>query len=200
MTVFRGPTLRHAVWGDIRGRLNGDNWSSLDLDKRIELTLVVFSIATIVDDQRILRAAIAEVPNLSAEFGDVLVTVSPIPTKLRTIPQTASSINGPNSVSRLRSLATVRGRAAPPVVGALSDIKEAVRKLIDIEPEGKRALLPAAIRAPAVACERVPWRVGARRGFLMAPRSRTRKITGHVGTHAEIAVVRSASRRDRSHK
>ena len=129
-----------AVWGNIRGRLNGDNWSSLDLDKRIEITLVVFSVATIVDDERILRAAIAEVPDLSAEFGDILEQLSD--------PHEATDNMADNVLHQwaklcesLRSLSIVAA-GPPPVVDALSDIKEAVRKLIDIEPEVREQCAP----------------------------------------------------------
>ena len=128
------------VWGDIRGLINGDNWSSLDLDKRVEVTLVVFAVATIVDDERILRAAIAEVPDLSAEFGDVLEQPSD---SHEATDNTADSIlhQWAKLCESLRSLAD-SAAGPPPVVDALSNIKEVIHKLIDIEPQVRERCAP----------------------------------------------------------
>ena len=57
-------------WSVIRSRLNG--WESIESEQRNGLTLGIFAIATIADDERILRRAVDEVPDLSVDFGSLL--------------------------------------------------------------------------------------------------------------------------------
>ena len=60
------------AWTPVRDHLKSDGWPSHDSEQRVHLTLAAFAVATIVDDERILRAAITEVPELKTEFGDLL--------------------------------------------------------------------------------------------------------------------------------
>ena len=64
-----GGLAAHA-WSDMRKNL--DAWADLSDEQRRQTTLLAFAAATIVDDERILRAAIRKVPGLETEFGDVL--------------------------------------------------------------------------------------------------------------------------------
>ena len=58
------------VWFDASKNL--DVWHDLNNEQREQTTLLAFAVATIVNDERILRAAIRKVPGLETEFGDVL--------------------------------------------------------------------------------------------------------------------------------
>lgn len=65
-------------WADFAGyvwleALEGlDRWDNLDDAERIQTTLNIFAVATIVDDYRILHSAIEKAPELEAEFKSVL--------------------------------------------------------------------------------------------------------------------------------
>ncbi len=62
------------AWAATLKRLSVDTWDALDPDQRAEVSMTVFSIATIVDDDRILRSAISAIPDLAAEYDDILQT------------------------------------------------------------------------------------------------------------------------------
>lgn len=62
------------AWAATLKRLTIDTWDALDPDHRAEVSMAVFSIATIVDDDRILRSAISAIPDLAAEYDDILQT------------------------------------------------------------------------------------------------------------------------------
>lgn len=131
-----------SVWADIQGSLDGDNWTSLDLDKQVEVTLVVFSVATIVDDERILRAAVAAVPDLSEEFDDVFVKTSESDSHEATRNSTDNVLH--QWTELCKSLQSIADSASgpPPVVDALSNIKEIVNKLSEIEPQVRERCAP----------------------------------------------------------
>ncbi len=63
-------SLVAGAWGQVRKRL--DEWDTLDDEKREQIVLTVFAVATIVDDDRILRAAIRAVPKMEDEFTEIL--------------------------------------------------------------------------------------------------------------------------------
>ena len=130
------------VWADIRGSLNGDNWVSLDLDRQVEVTLMVFSVATIVDDERILRAAIAAVPDLADEFGHIIVQTSESDSHEATGDTADNFLHQWTELCKsLRSLAD-SALGPPPSIDALSDIKEVVSKLSAIEPQVRERCAP----------------------------------------------------------
>ena len=58
------------MWSEIKREL--DNWNNLTDDQRIETVLVIFAVATIVDDERLLSTAIQKAPELEDEFGILL--------------------------------------------------------------------------------------------------------------------------------
>ena len=58
------------AWSDVRKDL--DSWEAVEDEQRRQTALAAFAVATIVDDERILRVAVERVSELKREFGDVL--------------------------------------------------------------------------------------------------------------------------------
>ncbi len=65
-----GASLLAAAWSDVRRRL--DEWQTLDDEKREQTVLTAFAVATIVDDDRLLRAMVGAVPETESEFAEIL--------------------------------------------------------------------------------------------------------------------------------
>ena len=131
--------LKHYVpWGALAAHVwsdawkNLDAWADLDDEQRRQITLVTFVVATIVDDERILRAAIRKVPVLESELGDVLDNGDDSDTA-------ADSVDEEDVLLRwnelCKSLKTLAAKAAEPtpVVGALAEITHIVAELEEIE-------------------------------------------------------------------
>ena len=122
------------VWSNVRKDL--ESWEALGVDHRGQTAMAAFAVATIVDDQRLLRVAVDRVPELNAEFGDVLnedvgnsetAAVSP-----REDEDDVLSRWGKLCES-LRELA-VTSAGPPPVVDALDEISEIVEDLKSVAP------------------------------------------------------------------
>ena len=122
------------VWSDVRKDL--ESWEALGVDHRGQTALAAFAVATIVDDQRILRVAVDKVPELNTEFGDVLNEDAGNSETAAVPPKD----NEDDVLSRwgklcesLRELA-VTSAGPPPVVGALDEILEIVEDLKSVAP------------------------------------------------------------------
>ena len=109
----------------------------MDEEQKVEARLVIFSVATIVDDQRILIAAIEQAPELEKEFrhlvrirnGDCQITSDDV-----------LDIWNELCVS-LRSLSE-KAAGPPPVVDTLGDIKGVVDRLLGIEESVRECSIP----------------------------------------------------------
>lgn len=126
--------LAARVWSDVRKDLDG--WEALEDEKHRQTALAAFAVATIIDDQRILRVAVDKAPELSAEFGDVLNEDAGNSETAAVLPKD----NEDDVLSRwgklcesLRELA-VTSAGPPPVVGALDEISEIVEDLKSVAP------------------------------------------------------------------
>lgn len=120
------------VWFDVRKDL--DSWEALEDEQRRQTALAAFAVATIVDDQRLLRVAVDKVPELIGEFGDVL-DEGDEDSETAAVPTTED-----DALSRweqlcesLQSLAA-RSAGPPPVVDALDEIVQVVEELKSIAP------------------------------------------------------------------
>ena len=121
-----------SVWANIRGRMNRDSWDSLNPDQRTNIIMVAFAVATIVDDERLLRAVVKEVRDLAPEFGDLL-DGTPVPA------QNAEEGVLHRWTELCESLRALSDEAAgsPPVVDVLAEIRDVVDQLSAIEHQVK---------------------------------------------------------------
>ena len=55
-----------SAWSDVQKQL--DIWDQLDIEQRSHTTLIVFAVATIVNDVRVLYAAIEKVDELQSDL------------------------------------------------------------------------------------------------------------------------------------
>ena len=127
-----------SVWSGVRGGLDSDTWDSLGSDERTDLTMVLFAVATIVDDVRILRSAIKAVPTLQIEFDKILYrSGTQAVAKDKSVLQQWTEL-----CESLRSLSEA---AARPQTGvdSLDEIKELVNGLVAIDPEVREGCIPA---------------------------------------------------------
>ena len=115
------------VWSDTRDRLSINSWNSLTPDQRTDLTLVVFAVATIVDDERIFRAAINDVPDLATEFRNLLDATE----NSATAPIEDVLVRWSGLCESLQTL-SARAGGSPPVVDVLPQIKGVVDDLVAI--------------------------------------------------------------------
>ena len=113
------------VWADIRARLNVAGWEPLNSDERETVAMVAFAIATIVDDERLLRAAAKEVPDMAKEFADLLGR--------QEILAAVDVLHQWNHLCGTLQLLSEKGAGSPPDVDVLAEIKEVVGKLSAIE-------------------------------------------------------------------
>ena len=117
------------VWSNIRAHLRSINsWISLTNDQRTDITLEIFAVATIVDDERIVRAAIKEVPDLATEFRDLLDANE----SSDTAPVEDVLVRWGALCESLQTLSAEAG-GPPPVVDVLPRIKGVVADLVAIE-------------------------------------------------------------------
>ena len=114
------------VWADIRHRLNST--TPLTNEQRIDLTLVSFAVATIVDDDRILHAVTKAFPRFSTEFEDMIdIEQDSEPVLIDDIPlQWMELCNSLNLLSE-------KAAGPPPSVGTLAEIRSVVDKLSAIQ-------------------------------------------------------------------
>ncbi len=117
------------VWSNIRARLSTNRWNALPPGQRTDLTLVIFAVATIVDDERIVRAAITDVPDLATEFRDLLDANE----SSDTAPVADVLVRWSALCESLQTL-SARAGGSPPVVDVLPQIKGVVDDLVAIEP------------------------------------------------------------------
>ncbi|MCY4373799.1 MAG: hypothetical protein OXC31_08450 [Spirochaetaceae bacterium] len=116
------------VWSTFQSALKSDNWDSLAADERTDTTMVAFALASIVDDERILRYAIDAMPGLGTDFSDLLCdNQTQAPAKQENVVGLWTEL-----CESLRSLSEKAG-GSPPDVDVLPEIKNAVNKLSAIE-------------------------------------------------------------------
>ena len=126
--------LAARVWSDVRKDLDG--WEALEDEKRRQTALAAFAVASIVDDQRILRVAVDKVPELNAEFGDVL-NVDAVNSETSDSPAKEENEEVLSRWEKLcESLQKLAARSAgpPPAVDALGEIAQVVQDLKSIAP------------------------------------------------------------------
>ncbi len=125
------------AWASIRERLNSDSWESLNAAERASITMVAFAVATIVDDERLLRAAIGDVRDLAPELGHLL---NGKPVRAHAAPEPVFH-RWSQLCESLRSLSE-RAAGSPPVVELLVDIKDVVDQLSAIEQQVREYTAP----------------------------------------------------------
>ena len=127
--------LTVCVWTNVRSQLG--SWETLDEEQKVEAKLVIFSVATIVDDQRLLTAAVEQAPELEREFRHLVRIGSGDD---QTTSDDVLDIWNELCVS-LRSLSE-KAAGPPPVVDTLSDIKSVVDRLLGIEESVRERSIP----------------------------------------------------------
>ena len=129
------------AWSDAWKDL--DTWDDLNDEQRRQTTLVAFAVATIVDDERILRAAVRKVPGLEAEFGDALNDGDDSETAADSVEEEDVLLRWNELCGLLQTLAA-KAAGPPPVVGTLAEITHIVGELEEIEqPVRERLALPS---------------------------------------------------------
>ena len=126
------------VWLEVQEDL--DRWDNLDDIERIQTTLVIFAVATLVNDERILHTAIRKVPELENEFRNVLIGNNDIENVDERAEEKDSISQWNDFCTHLGMLAT--GAAGPsPNVDTLEQIKDIVVELDKIEQSVRDQLL-----------------------------------------------------------
>ena len=126
--------LAARVWCDVRKDLNG--WEALEDEKRRQTALAAFAVATIVDDQRVLRVTVDKVPKLNAEFGDVL-NIDAVNSETSDSPAKEEKdevLSRWQNLCELLQTLAARSVGPPPVVDALDEIVQVVEGLKSIAP------------------------------------------------------------------
>ncbi|MDE0511472.1 MAG: hypothetical protein OXI88_06800 [Gammaproteobacteria bacterium] len=125
-------------WTDFAGyvwleALEGiDRWDSLDDAERIQTTLIIFAVATIVDDYRILHSAIEKAPELEAEFKSVLSGGSYVETN-EDSKDKKDVVSEWNELCKTLGTLAVEAEGPSPNVDTLEQIKGIVVELDKIE-------------------------------------------------------------------
>ena len=129
------------AWSDVRKDLDG--WETLNDEQRMQTTLIAFALATIVDDERILRATIRSIPELETEFGDVLNDGNDTDAADDAVEEEDVLLRWNELCQSLQTLAA-KAASCPPVVDALAEIAHIVEELEEIEqPVRERLALPS---------------------------------------------------------
>ena len=126
--------LAARAWSDVRKDL--DSWGALEDEQRRQTALTAFAVATIVDDERVLRVAVERVSELNREFGDVL-DEDDADSETVTFPATGDEDDVLSRWDKLcESLQTLAVSSAgpPPVVDALDEIAQVVEDLKSLVP------------------------------------------------------------------
>ena len=122
------------AWSDVRKDL--DSWGALEDGQRRQTALTAFAVATIVDDERVLRLAVEKVLELNTEFSDVLNEEDE---DSETVDYSGKEeeddvlTRWDELCESLQALA-VRAGGTPPVVDALDEIAQVVKNLKSIAP------------------------------------------------------------------
>ena len=126
-------------WSVIRSRIS--SWESIESEQRNGLTLGIFAIATITDDERILRRAVEDVPDLADDLG----TLFDHPHRRDNIADDGVLNRWSELCDELRKLSELAA-GPPPVVDRLAEIRDVVESLETIE-ESTRSHSTAALFA-----------------------------------------------------
>ena len=122
------------AWSEVRKDL--DSWEALEDEQRRQTALTAFAVATIVDDERILRVAVEKVVELNTEFSDLLNEEDE---DFETVDYSGKEeeddvlTRWDELCESLQALA-VRAGGTPPVVDALDEIAQVVKNLKSIAP------------------------------------------------------------------
>ena len=125
------------AWSDAWKAL--DTWNDLSDEQRRQTTQVAFAVATIVDDERILRAAVRKVPGLDAEFGDTLNDGGDSETVADSVEEEDVLLRWNELCESLQTLAA-KAAGTTPVADALAEITHIVGDLEEIEPSVRERL------------------------------------------------------------
>ena len=118
------PSLARRSWSGIRHHLH--TWTSIAHDVRTDVILVVFAIATVLDDSRIFRAATKKAPQLQTEF------INTPDDDEDSAPETHDVLQLWNQLcDSLRNLSE-KASGPPPVVHTLDEIKHVVDRMSSI--------------------------------------------------------------------
>ena len=130
-------SLAAGAWAHLRERF--DEWDTLDDEEREQTTLTVFAVATIVDDDRILRAAIRAVPEMKDEFTEILSSNDS--SEITDDHLTADALVRWSELCRL-ALNTINEAAGPPPkVDVLTKFTDIVRQFEEIAPSVRERLV-----------------------------------------------------------
>ena len=118
------------VWSDVKREL--DNWDNLTDDERTETVLIIFAVATIVDDERLLTTAIQKVPELEDEFGILLSSNGATDGTDNSTEENDVVSQWNEFCDKLKILAD-EASGNPPKVDNLAPIKFTVGELVEME-------------------------------------------------------------------
>ena len=130
------------AWLDVRKKFDG--WDTLNDEQRRQTTLVAFALATIVDDERILRAAVRKIPELEIELGDVLNNRDDPDSDDDSAEEDDVLVRW-NDLCELLGTLAAKAVGSPPVVDALAEITQIVGELEEIEQPVRERLAFASI-------------------------------------------------------
>ena len=118
------------VWSEVKRDL--DNWNNLTNDERTLTTLVTFGVATIVDDDRILSAAIQIAPQLEIEFSSLIHDGSDIERVDEPVEE-KEIVSQWNEFCKSLEMLAAEAAGSPPKVDTLTQIKFTVEELDKME-------------------------------------------------------------------
>ena len=126
------------AWSDVQKYL--DRWDEIDDEQRRQATLIVFSVATIVNDKRVLEAAIEKAPSLKTEFADILSDSSDSNIADDAVKETSVAHQWGEFCNSLEMLAR-KAAGPPPTIDSLSEINLVVKKMKEIKPAMQQHLV-----------------------------------------------------------
>ena len=118
------------VWSEVKRYL--DNWDNLTDDERTQTTLVTFAVATIVNDDRILSAAIQKAPQLEIEFSSLLDDSSDTE-RVDDPVEEKEIVSQWNAFCESLEMLAAEAAGSPPKVDTLAQIKFTVGELDKME-------------------------------------------------------------------
>ena len=124
--------LAARAWSDVRKDL--DSWGALEDEQRRQTALTAFAVATIVDDERVLRLAVEKVLELNTEFSDVLNEEDEVSETVDYSGKEDDVLTRWDELCESLQALAVRAGGTPPVVDALDEIAQVVKNLKSIAP------------------------------------------------------------------
>lgn len=123
-------SLAAHAWSDVLSDL--DRWDVLNDERHKQTILISFAVATITDDERILLSIVRKIPELKAEFDDVLNDGNNSHIVSDSIEEEDALIQW-NSLCVQLKILVEKAAGPPPVVDAFAEITDVVGRLKEIE-------------------------------------------------------------------